>query len=215
MDGGLPVKIAQGYPLDPSVDSEYPSPFSVAIANAFLGIRNLAGIQSAIVTEIAAITVDLRFPLHPGGWGKVGDSEFMSARLEFSKVGTKSADGPIHNVAGDPLYPTQEIGIVLPIEGAVVGTPVANIGVVEALGDVGEIVGIVLESFANGDVRIGCRPVLGHVKPAGTKIIVPLAPGHPILIIGGVYLHGQTLLAQIVNAGSPLGVGFDLADGRQ
>ena len=215
MDGGLPVKITQGYPLNPCVDSEDAGPFPVAIANAFFIVGNLARIQAAIVTEIAAITVYLRFPLHPGSRGEIGDVELMATRFEFTEIGTESAHGPIHDIAGNSLHAAQEVGIVFPIQGAVVGSPIADIRVVKPLGDIGEIVGIVLEGFPDGNVGIRCRTVLRHVEPTGTEIIVPLTPCHPILVVGGVQLHGQPLLAQVIDTGSPLGVRFHLADGRQ
>ena len=85
----------------------------------------------------------------------------------------------------------------------------------KSLSDVGKVVRVILQGIADRHEGIWSYSVLGEIKPARTKAVMPLAPRQPVLIVSRVHLGGQPLLAQVVDAGDSLGTTLGLGQSGQ
>src|SRR5215472_11786722 len=118
-----------------------------------------------------SLVVDLWLPLHISGGIELADLELRGG------VSAEGAYGPIHDVTRNSLDTVDEIDVSFLIQGTVIDVVIADVRVVHALNDVGNIVRIIHQGPVDQHVRVG-RDVtwFGHVDPAWAIVVVPLAP---------------------------------------
>lgn len=140
----------------------------------------------------------------------------MAAGLEVADVGAETADGAVHDVAGDALNSSFEVFVALAVERAVIDFAIVYVGIVLTLFDVGKVIRVISENAADQLERV--RRVangIWHVKPTGAEVIMPLTPGHPVVVVGGEHGHAEAELAKVVNAGCAVGFVFGFGQSRE
>src|SRR5438874_170841 len=124
------------------IEPKNPGALAMAIPNPFPVVGNLTGVVTCIVSERplgAPLIIDLWFPLHIRRRVKLADLELRST------VRAEPAYSAIHYVTRDTLNAINEIDIRFPVQGAIIYLATANIGIVNALFDEGNVVRIIIK----------------------------------------------------------------------
>ena len=180
-------KLREGDEHHMRVEAQDTGAFHVAIANALLTLWVLAGIQTRVVGAIAPTVVYLRLPLAVGIRLELADLVLL-----FGIVVGESADGAVHDVAGDTLDAAFEIVVILLVERTIIGVPVPNVREVQLgtrpdemacwLEQHGFRVSVEYESKGDGSALVRLR----HNLEQGIPTLVEWAElgGHWVVAVG-------------------------------
>ena len=172
------------------------------IGSGLNGLRK-SGYMPAVLYGKKQESVPLQISLRD--FHKVFESAGEST-LVYINVDGQSYPTIIHDIARDALLPLLPGDVVGLVQRAVV-----NLALLEVLP---EHAGFNESDFI-GLERIGSAACRGHVEPAWTVVIGPVRPGHPVLVVQGVHLHGQRELLVVVHTVGAAGLLFRASQGGQ
>ena len=196
--------------MDACVEADNAGPFSMTITDTFSIVGDLAGIMAGIVSVSEGILlVNFRFPMNECGGIELADLQGWSGII------AETANRAVHDVTRYALNAIDEIAIFLFIERTIINLPVAEVRIVEALLDEGDVVGVIDQNPADELERIRRVAGFGHVNPTGSVAIVPLAPRERVVVVVRVHGQRQPEISHVIDAGGAAGFFLRPAQGRQ
>src|ERR1043166_4806748 len=116
----------------------------MTVPDPFLSLWILTRICGGIISVKARKETDLRFPL-----GVSIGFELRNLITLFRIIIGKPSYGSIHDVAGDSLFSSFKIVILLLVCGTIISIPITNVREIDALFDIRHVGWIILKNAVN------------------------------------------------------------------